>query len=210
MLTQPLVQTAAHVIVIERDRRLARTLRDRFAGAQVICVDAADYRWPRDEPFSVVANLPFEGSGAILARLLADPLIPLERAHVIVQWELAAKLARIWPATLRGTYWRAWHEITIERRFARSAFAPPPSVDTAMLRFERRESPLVAVNAHVAYRRILTTAFASQAPIRHSLRGSLTPLEVKRLATALGFASNAHARDLDAAQWAGVFARAHS
>jgi 23S rRNA (adenine-N6)-dimethyltransferase len=207
VLTDALAQTGAGVVVLERDRRLVAALRGRFAEApavRVVEVDALRYSWPR-EPFHVVANLPFAGSGAILARLLADPHIPLQRACVIVQWEFASKQARIWPATLRGTYWRAWHDVSIRRRLHRSAFAPPPSVDTAVLHVERRDSPLVPVELHAAYMRFLTTAFASSAPLRHHLRGRLSPLEVKRLAASLGFAPDARPRELDATQWARVF-----
>ena len=209
-LTEPLVGSGARVVVVERDHRLAAALRGRFTTARVVEADATRYEWPIDTPFHVVANLPFAGSGAILARLLADPRIPLQRACVIVQWELAAKLTRVWPATLRGTFWRAWWEVSIGRRLDRTAFAPPPSVDTAVLRFERRGSPLVPVDAHRAYLRFLNTPFASSEPIRRNLRGSVSPLELKRLAASLGFAPDARARELDATQWARVFAFART
>jgi len=212
VLTDALARTGAAVVVVERDHRLAVALRDRFAGVgtvRVVEADALRFAWPT-EPFHVVANLPFAGSGAILARLLADPHVPLQRACVIVQWEFASKHARIWPATLRGTYWRAWHDVSIGRRLDRSAFAPPPSVDTALLRVERHDSPLVPVDLHAAYLRFLTTAFASSAPLRQHLRGRLSPLEVKRLAASLGFAPDARARELDATQWARVFAFART
>jgi 23S rRNA (adenine-N6)-dimethyltransferase len=208
MLTEALAATGADVLVVERDHRLAAGLQGRFAGLRVLEADARRCAWPR-EPFCVVANLPFAGSGAILERLLY-PRVPLERAHLIVQWELAAKLARVWPATLRGTYWRAWHAISVDRRLDRSAFAPPPSVDTAVLRIERRNPPLVPVDDHAAYRRFLDLAFESSTPIRLNLRGSLSAFEVKRLAASLGFAPDARARELDATQWAHVFAFAAS
>jgi 23S rRNA (adenine-N6)-dimethyltransferase len=205
MLTEPLVRSGARVVVVERDRRLAVALRARFASVRVVEADAARYSWPRDEPFQVVANLPFAGSRAILARLLADPGVSLQRACVIVQWELAAKLAAVWPATLRGIYWRAWYEISIDRHLDPSAFAPPPSVQTAVLRLERRDPALVPVGAHAAYLRFLNVAFASSAPLRRNLRGLVSPLELKRLGTSLGFAPDACARELDATQWARVF-----
>ena len=212
VLTDALARTGAGVVVLERDRRLVAGLRGRFAGTpavRVVAADALRYAWPR-EPFHVVANLPFAGSGAILTHLLADPRVPLQQAWVIVQWEFASKHARLWPATLRGTYWRAWHELSIGRRLDRTAFAPPPSVDTAVLHVERRDSPLVSVDLHDAYLEFLTAAFASAAPLRRHLRGRVSPLEVKRLAASLGFAPDARARELDATQWARVFAFART
>lgn len=207
VLTRALVRAGAEVMSIERDPVLARWLRSRFDEVDVVVGDAAAHTWP-ERPFSVVANLPFARSGAILAHLLGDPGLPLRRAEVIVQWEFAAKHAAVWPATLRSTYWRAWNEVSISRRLDRTAFTPPPSVDAAVLRLARRDRPLVPAEEHERYWAFLTAAFALRSPIRTGLRPLLSPLEVKRLAPVLGFAPDARARDLDAAQWARLFAAA--
>lgn len=208
VITSELARTGADVRVIERDPALAKLLRARFeqrASVEVVHADAQDYRWP-DESFCVVANLPFAGSGAILASLLRDPGVPLRRAHVIVQWEFAAKHAAVWPATQRATYWRAWYDVSIARRLDRTAFAPPPTVDTAVLRLERRSRARVPQNLHEAYWRFLAEAFSSQKPVRHGLRTRLPSLQIKRLAPALGFGPATRSSDLDAEQWAQLFA----
>ena len=126
-----------------------------------------------------------------------------------MQWEFAAKHTAVWPATVRSIYWRAWYEIVIARRLHRSAFAPPPSVDAAVLRLARRTRPAVSLELHESYWRFLATAFATREPIRRALRRSLSPLEVKRLAPALGFSAEARPWELDAEQWARLFAFAH-
>ena len=211
VLTRELARTGATVVVIERDRRLVTRLRSRFAGHRAVAViegDVATYSWP-EEPFAVVANLPFAGSGAILGRLLHDPSLPLRRADVIVQWEFAAKHAAVWPATLRSIHWRAWYDVSIARRLDRTAFSPPPSVDGALLRLRRRARPGVAPALHAEYWDFLAAAFETQAPIRRGLSPSLSPLQLKRLAPVLGFAPDARAWELDAVQWAQLFAVAH-
>ena len=205
VLTQAILRAGAVVIAIERDPVLAAGLRKRFRDAEVVTGDAAAHAWP-EAPFSVVANLPFARSGAILAHLLRDPGLPLRRAEVIVQWEFAAKHAAVWPATLRSTYWRAWYEVSIVRRLDRTAFVPPPSVDAAVLRLTRRDRPRVPADVHERYLAFLTGAFALRGPIRNGLRPMLSPLQVKRLAPVLGFRPDAGARDLDAEQWARLFA----
>ena len=158
--------------------------------------------------FSVVANLPFARSSAILNHLLRSPLTQLQRAHVIVQWEFAAKHAAVWPATLRATYWRAWYDVSISRRLASTAFSPPPRVAAAVLHIERRERPRVPSQRHHAYWGFLSAAFSSGQPIRRSLGPRLSPLEVKRLATVLGFSPDARPRDVDATQWSALFEHA--
>lgn len=210
VISRALMQAGARVVVIERDPGLAGRLRTTAGQHEEVTIvegDALQQRLPA-EPFSVVANLPFAGSGAILAHLLSNPCVPLRCAHVIVQWEFAVKHAAIWPATLRSVFWGAWYEISLVRRLDRSAFAPPPSVHAAVLVFERRTKPLVSVDRHPAYWRCLSRAFATQQPIRHSLPAVLSPQQIKRAALELGFAPHAHARDLDAEQWAQLFALA--
>jgi 23S rRNA (adenine-N6)-dimethyltransferase len=207
VLTRALVDAGAKVIALELDGRLAEELRARFDGRRVTVVetDARHWAWPQ-EPFSVVANLPFAGSLEILGRLLRDPLVPVATADVIVQWELAAKQAAHWPATMRATYWRAWFELSVAGRLSRTAFAPPPSVDAGILRFTRRVRPLVPLAEHGRYRRLLEEAFGARQPLTRALRHRLTNREVRRLAPALGFDPSAHARDLDARQWAALHA----
>ena len=120
MLTRALAETGADVLALELDPDLASVLRRRFAAranVTVVEADAFGWRWP-SRPFAFVANLPFHRSGAILSHLLRDPRVGLRRADVIVQWELAVKHAAVWPATLRGTYWRAWYELSTAGRLA--------------------------------------------------------------------------------------------
>ena len=60
------------------------------------------------ECFRVVACLPFAATTAILHRLFDNPEQPLERADVIVQWEVARKRAAAPPDTLVSTGWAPW------------------------------------------------------------------------------------------------------
>jgi 23S rRNA (adenine-N6)-dimethyltransferase len=211
VLTRALVEAGSRVLALEADPALAADLRRRFAGRKVTVIeaDARRWAWPR-EPFEVVANLPFAGSGEILSSLLQDPRGGLRSADVIVQWELAAKQAALWPATMRATYWRAWFDVGVVARLARSAFSPPPNVDAAVLRIVRRARPLVAYDEHEHYRRLLAEAFRAQAPLQRALRDRVTPRELRRLASLLGFDPTAHARDLDPRQWAAVFSHARA
>lgn len=207
VLTGALADAGATVTALELDPVLAAGLRRRFPErvVRVVEADAREWRWPRQR-FAVVANLPFAGTGSILDSLLRDPGVGLRRADVIVQWEFAEKHASVWPGTLRSVYWRAWFEPAVVARLSRRAFTPVPSVDAAVLRFARRAEPLVPVVLHSRYRRFLADAFNSRAPIASALRGKVTPRELKRLAAVLGFDAASYPRDLDARQWAGVFA----
>lgn len=202
-ITAELVERGATVWAVEADPVLAAVLRDRFGNrVRVLEADARRLRWPR-EPFAVVANLPFAGATEILSSLLGNPAVPLRRAELVLQWEAAAKRSAVWPSTLLGVVWGALYELTLVRRLAPSAFAPPPAVDAGVIRAVRRPQPLVPVQTFPEYRDFVRRAFDAQAPLRRVL----PPRTAKRLADELGISAAALPRDLDARQWAAAFAR---
>jgi 23S rRNA (adenine-N6)-dimethyltransferase len=207
VLTSALVHAGANVVALELDPALAAGLRARFDSGAVTVVnaDARRWSWPR-EPFAVVANLPFAGSGEILGSLLRDPRTRLRQADVIVEWGLAAKQAAVWPATLRATYWRTWFDVSVVARLSRTAFSPPPSVDAGVLRLSRRLHPLLDPGEHTRYWTFLAAAFRAGTPLPRALRRHLSPRELRRLAAVLGFDPASTPRDLDARQWSGTFA----
>jgi 23S rRNA (adenine-N6)-dimethyltransferase len=203
-LTAELAARAARVRAVESDPALAELLRRRFrglAGVEVVETDARALAQP-DEPFVVVANLPFAGATAILRRLLDDPRVPLSRAAVVLQWEAAFRLAAVWPTTLLAAYWGAWYEVALVRRLERDAFAPPPSVAAGVLRIARREEPLVPPALAPSYRTFLRHGFA-RGPRRVVPRRALG-----RAGRELGFGRAPGARDLDARAWSTLFAAA--
>lgn len=210
-LTRALVDAGARVVAIEPDPVLACELRRRFRerDVTVLEVDARAWSWPR-EPFAVVANLPFAGSGAILAHLLRDPTGGLTRADVIVQWELARKHTAVWPATARAVYWEAWFEVSLVGKLASSAFSPAPSVTAGLLRVERRARARVPPEEHEGYRRFVEDAFGARRPLTKALDGRISARELRRLAPVLGFDAASLPRDLDGRQWAGLFDFARS
>jgi 23S rRNA (adenine-N6)-dimethyltransferase len=198
VLTAALARAGASVVPVEIDRVLAAGLNRRLPDA--IQGDATRIALPR-EPFKVVANLPFDGATAILRRLL-DPRVPLATADVIVEWGFAEKRAAVWPSTQLATYWGAWFELALTRRLPRGVFAPPPTVDAAVLRIKRRAEPLVPVSDRRAYDAFLSRGY------RDGPRAVVSWAALKRLEAELGFDRHARARDLDATQWAALFLHA--
>jgi 23S rRNA (adenine-N6)-dimethyltransferase len=194
-LTLELARAAKHVLAVELDPRLAEELRRRLGGDANVTVeegDALDLALP-SEPFRVVANLPFSRTTAVLKRLLDDPLVPLERCDVIVEWGAALKRVAVWPSTLLGATWGAWWTFRIDRRLAASCFEPAPSVDAAVLVVARREPPLVPAADARAYAGFVRGGF------NRGLRSVAPPRALRRVAR------RASARDLDAYQWGELF-----
>jgi 23S rRNA (adenine-N6)-dimethyltransferase len=157
-VTAELARSVQRVVAVELDPHLAAQLRGRWANVDVLEADAREVELPR-EPFRVVANLPFHGTNEILRHLLDDPRVPLVRADLVVQWGVAVKRGLPWPSTVNGAVWGAWYTTRVARRLPRTAFRPAPSVDAAVLVFERRAQPLVPEHRAVDYRRFVAHRF---------------------------------------------------
>ena len=157
-LTGELARSVQRVVAVELDPQLAEQLRGRWANVGVLEADAREVELPR-EPFRVVANLPFHGTNEILRHLLDDPRVPLVRADLVVQWGVAVKRGLPWPSTVSGVVWGAWYSTRVARRLPRTAFRPAPSVDAAVLVFERRAQPLVPEHHAAEYRRFVARRF---------------------------------------------------
>jgi 23S rRNA (adenine-N6)-dimethyltransferase len=202
VITGALVAAGARVRAVELDAAALRQLRGRFAGhprVEVVAADATRVGLP-DGPFAVVANLPFAAGTAILRRLLGDPQVRLTQLDAIVEWGLAAKRTAIWPSTLLGCTWGARYELRLVRRVPRGCFAPPPSVDAAVLRATLRPESLVPVRDLRSYEAMLRRGFGARRPLDRILPRAA----VHRAAHELGFDRHATARDLDARQWAAL------
>jgi 23S rRNA (adenine-N6)-dimethyltransferase len=172
ILTDALANRAAHVLAVELDPELVRGLARRFAGARNVTVLRAD---ARDVPLPanrhrVVANLPFGVTSAVLRRLLDSPACGLERADLVVQWQVARERARVGdhpPTDLLGARWGPWWEFRRGRRLPASSFRPRPSVDAAVLVVVRRNPPLLPAASSRRYAGFVAKAFRSHSEVRH-------------------------------------------
>jgi 23S rRNA (adenine-N6)-dimethyltransferase len=145
--TAALARRGAEVVAVELDPCLAPQLRARLAPelrdrVRVVRGDFLSFPLPR-RPFRVLGSLPFGRTTEILRRLLDDPLCPLVRADLVVQWEVARKRIAAPPVTLLSTLWAPWWEFEIVCRIPASEFTPTPSVDAAFVSVRRRSRPLL-------------------------------------------------------------------
>ena len=136
-LTRPLLATGARVVAVElHERRLSalRRLAAREPGLTVVRADVTELHLPR-RPFRVVSSPPYAGASAVLARLLA-PCSQLVSADLVVQRQLATRF--IEGRAAGAGRWARRYDVQVVRRLPRSAFRPPPQVDSVVLRVTLR------------------------------------------------------------------------
>ncbi len=137
-ISAALLEVGARVIAIEAHPGHVRHLRRRF-GSELVVVnaDASDLRLPR-HPYRVVANPPFAITTALLRRLLHSGS-RLVRADLILQEQAARRWSS--PRAPGAMRWQQSFLTSPGIRLPPSAFWPPPTVGTRVLRIERRPSP---------------------------------------------------------------------
>jgi len=168
-ITERLAARCRQVVAVERDPALVRRLRRRFVAAPRVAIhegDILDFALPR-APYKVFANIPFNVTAAIVARLTAAPCPP-DDAYLVMQREAAARFQGRPQGTLTAALLWPWFDLTVTYRFDRRDFSPPPGVETVMLRMRKRGPPLVEDKEARPYRDFVTHCFTAWRPgLRH-------------------------------------------
>ncbi|UNX55787.1 methyltransferase domain-containing protein [Georgenia sp. TF02-10] len=128
-LTAPLLARGARVLAVEQHRGRAAALRHRFAGRDLVVVEAdlRDLRLPA-RPFRVVANPPFHLARPLVTQLLGADL--LLSADLVLRRDTARNIAAARRRHPRFT-------VDAGRPVPRHAFSPAPSVDALVLQVRR-------------------------------------------------------------------------
>jgi 16S rRNA (adenine1518-N6/adenine1519-N6)-dimethyltransferase len=182
-LTVALCARAGAVVAVERDTQLLPVLAETTAGCSRLAVVRADavsvepdaLAEPFGPPTAIVANLPYAVAATVVLRFF-QVLPTLSSATVMVQSEVADRMAASPGSKQYGSYsvkLRLLAAPTGRLSVPRSCFLPPPRVDSAVLRLERR--PLCSDGALVEVAsRLADAAFAQRRKtVRNSLRSTL-------------------------------------
>ncbi|GAA1017247.1 23S rRNA (adenine(2058)-N(6))-methyltransferase Erm(O) [Acrocarpospora pleiomorpha] len=140
VLTMALARAGARVVGYEIDPLLVAELRARTK-LKIVKGDFTAVR-PPSEPFAVVGNIPYSITSKIVDWCLGAP--ELTSATLLTQLEYARKrsgdFGRWSLVTVESWPWFSWELLG---RIGRESFRPVPSVDSGILRIERRPEPLV-------------------------------------------------------------------
>ena len=208
MLTRQLARVSRQVVAVECDPYWALRLKERFSGdgnVLVVWEDALKVKLP-EEPFMVVANVPFHDTTKILHRLLDDPTTPLKSAHLLVQKQVALKHARSNPTTLKTLNWSPWYRFSAGLELPPDAFHPKPEVEACLMVAAKRDPPLVDPRHRHLFRALIRQAFEGPGnSIGRALRPIFTRTQLRRLAIDNAFSLESSPSTLTVRQWASLF-----
>lgn len=183
-LTEPLLETAGAVRVIEIDRDLARSLQARLGAHphfELLEADALEVdleEWPSaDGPLRVVGNLPYNISTPLLFHLLRYAS-RIRDLHLLLQREVVQRMAAPPGSRERGrlSVMVQFHA-RVERLFdvPRGAFVPAPQVTSSFVRLVPHAAPVVDVPDPDAFGRLVAAGFsARRKTLRNTLKGWVT------------------------------------
>ena len=181
-LTLALVQEAAHVASIEMDAELEPVLAEHaaeHANFSYVMGDALKVPYERlgealgAEPELLVANLPYNVAATIILSFF-DRMPSIRRAVVMVQKEVADRIGAVPSTKEYGAYTvkLALHgQVTGRFEVPPRCFMPAPHVDSAVVRIDRYDEPLVADARFAQVARVVEAAFAQR---RKTIRNSMS------------------------------------
>ncbi len=194
-LTRPLLERAAKVIAIERDRdlvpALAQELEDEVAEKRLEILEAdakkVDYAALLDgaaRPRAIAGNLPYQLTGPLL-RLTVELSPAFDRAVYMVQLEVAARLAaKPSEADYGALTVFVGAALRVERKMVvrRGAFYPQPNVDSAVVVLTPLDPPLARETDE--FRAVVKAAFAQRRKTLRNAWRAVAGLSAEALALA--------------------------
>jgi 16S rRNA (adenine1518-N6/adenine1519-N6)-dimethyltransferase len=212
VLTRRLLAAGASVLAVELDPRLAEYLRRELYGVdrfELIEADALDLH-PREmfpnQPFKVVANIPYHITSPLLHAFLEGERPP-ELTVLLVQLEVAERVAAP-PGQMSylSVFAQNVAEVEVVARVPAAAFEPAPAVDSAVLRLRRRPEPTVAVgDARPPFYRVVQAGFRQRRKQVHNGLSRELPVDREAVTSALercGVAPDRRPQTLSVSEWA--------
>lgn len=184
-LTELLVLAAKKLVLIEYDRMLAARLREKYASAPSVTVIEADVLTVElgeaaGGPFVLVGNVPYYITTPILFHALQPPRP--ERAVYLVQREVADRIVADPGSADYGALSVNVQGFAHPRKLFRVApgsFEPPPKVESAVIRIDPRNDPVVDASREERFRRLVQDAFSMRRKQMRRVVRSVLNLDVE-------------------------------
>ncbi|MDI1472702.1 MAG: 16S rRNA (adenine(1518)-N(6)/adenine(1519)-N(6))-dimethyltransferase RsmA [Thermodesulfovibrio sp.] len=165
-LTELLIKTTKEVIAIELDPFLFKILEERFVqreNLKLVNQDALKFPFEEIGTFKVVANIPYYITKPIIFRLIeARNLISMT---LTIQKEVAQRLVAKPGSKAYSTLSIIAQYYTIpEIKFyiPPKFFSPPPKVESAVIKMDRRNAPLVELEDERLFFKIVKASFGQR------------------------------------------------
>ena len=181
-LTELIFPKVNQMVVVEIDPLLIKhlSIRSDLDGLHIIHGDILLQdieNLPIEEPVRIIGNIPYNITSSIIFWLI-EQLDFWDDAFIMMQKEVAQRLtanigtkqySRI--SVVVGAYL----DMEMCFKIPPDVFIPKPKVESAIIRFTKKSSPIVADNQYVKFNKIVKMAFSKR---RKMLRNSLNDFDI--------------------------------
>ncbi len=212
-LTEKLAQTVKRVVAVELDDRLFTVLRaemERYPNVELLFADILDVNLAEimgDDPYVVVANVPYYITSAILRMLLETSHRPM-RLIMTIQTEVAERIIAKPPdMSVLAVSVQFYGTPDIVARFNPAVFYPRPEVGSAVLRVITHDAPVIDVPSETLFFRVVRAGFGQKRKqLKNSLASGLAikSEEAGNLCTQVGIDPMRRAETLTLPEWAAL------
>jgi 23S rRNA (adenine-N6)-dimethyltransferase len=206
--TFPLADKSNKVIAVETDIEFAEKLRSKAIQKENIIIvqkDFLDYDLP-NEPYVVVANIPYSITTPILKKLLHVPSSPFQRAVFVTEKGAAKRFTEKCTMNPYLLKWRMTFDFRIGQTIKPDNFSPPPRVDSAVLSIRRKQKALVPAAHHQRFMAFATYCLSQpKESISNILKGIFTAPQITRLLKPIQVDRYTSVSLIDEHQWAAIF-----
>jgi 16S rRNA (adenine1518-N6/adenine1519-N6)-dimethyltransferase len=137
-LTSKLLEKARYVVAVEKDRELFEFLKIKFekeiqtGNLVLLCKDILDLEF-KEKKYKIIANIPYNITGAILKKILTAKNQPLLMV-LMIQHEVAQRIvARDGKESILSISVKAYGEPKMIMKVGARYFSPAPKVDSAII-----------------------------------------------------------------------------
>jgi len=206
ILTELLAPRVRSVQAIEIDHELVHYLRKKYRASLAISIIEADFlntTLPQT-PYKVFANIPFYIEGKIIRKLLLAQNPP-EDSYLVVRKDLAERLSGKQKECWFSVRFKPRFDFSIIHSFRCTDFEPMARMDTVMLRFRKRRTPLISRTNEERYARFIHEGFTNGKTIGKSLKHYFTHRQQVRISKdyKISFDSNPSKIAMD--EWVALF-----
>jgi len=164
-LTKILAEKVKRIIGIEVDKEFYEKLRaelGEYKNVELVCGNALEYPYENLPDFKVVANIPYYITTPIIFRLF-ESKENLKTMTLTVQKEVAERIVAK-PGTkdygVLSIMIQYYALPSLKFIIPSGAFRPVPKVDSAVVHFEMRKSPVPSVKDEKLFFKVVKTAFS--------------------------------------------------
>lgn len=211
-LTRCLCGAAGRVVAVEVDRDVLPFLRaatDAFDNLTIVegdvrRLDLAEICRPLGEGFFVIANIPYNITTPILD-LFWESGLPIRQISVMVQKEVADKLLAAPSTPAYGLTSVRCQYLTVPRLMQvvpAERFTPPPKVDSAFVRMDRRAQPPAPVADEALLWRMVRAGFSlRRKTLTNALKGVVEGEALRAALSSLGLSETVRGEALSVEAW---------